>query len=319
MHRWLIVLPITTVMFLGIPAGSRAQQTHVTLGNHSLGESFTENIGSSWGFQSRGLSFNFGGGLQGGPGAANFGFSSRGPAGGFNFFGSFGQGANVGMTSQSPMVTVLDGQSGSFFDTSLTPFVLGVVPVVGGFAPMVAVGPGATTVQLPTFRTFGVSTSVAVPDQGTTTLGGVDRAADGQNQQGLPGSAKNSGIGSSRGANHTQVSATIHDFQKADQALLGAGAGVSAIQRKEPTVQALAAAQGSTAGQAAPSVNVARRLHAVEQDAENADARQWFERGQAAERDAEPAVAKIYYQMAARRATGEFKESVLARLLVIAR
>ena len=48
--------------------------------------------------------------------------------------------------------------------------------------------------------------------------------------------------------------------------------------------------------------------------ARSAEADDYFARGQQAEADGKMAVAKIYYQMAARRATGDLKQQVLARL-----
>ncbi len=44
------------------------------------------------------------------------------------------------------------------------------------------------------------------------------------------------------------------------------------------------------------------------------EADSFFARGQQAEADGKPNVAKIYYQMAARRATGDLKQQVQARL-----
>ena len=44
------------------------------------------------------------------------------------------------------------------------------------------------------------------------------------------------------------------------------------------------------------------------------EADSFFARGQRAEADGKPNVAKIYYQMAARRATGDLKQQVQARL-----
>jgi hypothetical protein len=317
MQIWPIVLPIgMAILVLGFPGGVRAQQSHVGLGYHSLGDSFSENIGISWGFSSHGVNFNFGGGLQTTPGAGTFGYSSVGPSGTFNFFATAGQSSSRSISSQSPGVTMMNGQSGAFSDTSLSPFVMGVVPVVGSFSPFGSIGSGvagASTVQLPAFGMFGTSTSVLVPDQGGTSLGGVDSAAGGQSQAGLPG-LRNSAIGSSRTAANTQVRATVHDFQKADAALLGAGAGMASAPAADRAARSLAAAASSSAGQAAPSVAEARRLHEAEQDAQNAEARQWFDRGQAAEQDGKVAAAKIYYQMAARRATGELRQSALARL-----
>ena len=63
------------ILTMVISRGVRAQQTHLGLGYHSVGESFSENIGTSWGFNSRGVSFNFGGGgLQSAPGAPTSAF-----------------------------------------------------------------------------------------------------------------------------------------------------------------------------------------------------------------------------------------------------
>ncbi len=47
------------------------------------------------------------------------------------------------------------------------------------------------------------------------------------------------------------------------------------------------------------------------------EADSFFARGQQAEADGKPNVAKIYYQMAARRATGDLKQQVQARLDVV--
>jgi hypothetical protein len=317
MRGWKIVLSIgAAIIPLAIAAGAQAQQSHVGLGFHSGSDSFSENMGTTWGFNSHGLNFNFGGGFQTTPGAATFGFSSVGPAGTFNFFATAGQSSGRSLSSQSPGLTTMNGQTGFVSDTSLTPFVMGVVPVVGSLAPMASAAPAvadASAVQLPTFGMFGASTSVWVPDQGAASLGGVSSASGGQIQAGLPG-LRNSAFGSSRTTGNSQVRATVHDFQKADAALLGAGAGMSFARREDPAARALAGASSSTAGQAAPSVAEARRLHEAEQDAQNAEAQQWFDRGQAAEQDAKPAAAKIYYQMAVRRASGELKQSALDRL-----
>ncbi len=46
----------------------------------------------------------------------------------------------------------------------------------------------------------------------------------------------------------------------------------------------------------------------------SAEAESYFARGQKAESDGKPSVAKIYYQMAARRASGDLKQQVQARL-----
>ena len=43
-----------------------------------------------------------------------------------------------------------------------------------------------TTVQLPTFATTSVSTTVSVPDGGTVLMGGIKRLAEGRNERGMP-------------------------------------------------------------------------------------------------------------------------------------
>ena len=46
----------------------------------------------------------------------------------------------------------------------------------------------------------------------------------------------------------------------------------------------------------------------------SAEAESYFSQGRQAETDGKPGVAKIYYQMAARRASGDLKQQVQARL-----
>ena len=82
----------------------------------------------------------------------------------------------------------------------------------------------AQTVQLPTFSFAGVSTTVLVPDRGAAYLGGINRASDGRSEFGVPGMTfpgfQNRGIGQDRSATSFWVTATIHDFDAMDQALL---------------------------------------------------------------------------------------------------
>ena len=68
---------------------------------------------------------------------------------------------------------------------------------------------------------------------------------------------------------------------------------------------------------APPPVNdlAAEQANRAARQATRADeADSFFARGQQAEADGKPAVAKIYYQMAARRATGDLKQQAQARL-----
>ena len=82
----------------------------------------------------------------------------------------------------------------------------------------------APTVQLPTFSFAGVGTTVMVPDGGAAYLGGINRASDGRSEFGVPGITfpgfQNRGIGQDRSTSSFWVTATIHDFDAMDQALL---------------------------------------------------------------------------------------------------
>jgi hypothetical protein len=76
----------------------------------------------------------------------------------------------------------------------------------------------------------------------------------------------------------------------------------------------MADAQASSAGRPVPSVAEARRLHRLDEGADSQEARVLFERGRAAEEGGKSGVAKIYYNMAARRAEGELRDQIQARL-----
>ena len=116
-----------------------AQQATVGTPLHSVSESFAERIGTQWGLNFRNGFIRFGG-----PGAAmppfgnfdpnsglNFGFGFRG--GDVNGFssGSFGQSFQRSLVSQTPVLTLSNGVPGYIGDASISPFVMGYVPVVG--------------------------------------------------------------------------------------------------------------------------------------------------------------------------------------------
>jgi hypothetical protein len=198
----------------------------------------------------------------------------------------------------------------------------------------------AQTVQLPTFSSTSVGTTVMVPDNGAAFLGGINRASTGRNEFGVPGLAipgfQSRGIGQDMSATNIWATATIHDFDAMDQAILsGAPTDGFASNRAPqwPAALDLPAAPRVAAGLRSDPVNLAGKWQAEPSPApvvsnvavEEADraarravrsteADTYFARGQQAETDGKPAVAKIYYQMAARRATDDLKQQVLARL-----
>lgn len=90
-----------------------------------------------------------------------------------------------------------------------------------------------TTIQLPTFDSFSISTSVLVPDRGSMILGGVDRSAYGSVTNGVPGLShlpyagrlfQNRAIGHEASSSTASVSAYIHDLQAMDEQLLAEAA-----------------------------------------------------------------------------------------------
>jgi hypothetical protein len=83
--------------------------------------------------------------------------------------------------------------------------------------------------------------------------------------------------------------------------------------------QRLAEAQEGSAGQPAISVAEARRLYARNSPEKqlNEKALSYFERGSEAEAAGKTHLAVLYYEMAARRATGQLKDRVLAKLAMI--
>jgi hypothetical protein len=199
----------------------------------------------------------------------------------------------------------------------------------------VAAGPApaqATAVQLPTYSFFSVDTTVSVPDSGSGFLGGMSQGQDSQNQFGFPLPLfGDRSIGSSRTAAGARVTATIHDFEAVDAALLGEPA--SSFAEHHRRAEAGADSQGrspaalagnwapkarqETASEAAAAVAAEAARRVALRQARADEAQKFFDRARQAETDGKPKVARIYYQMAARRASGELKQQALARLQAI--
>jgi hypothetical protein len=192
----------------------------------------------------------------------------------------------------------------------------------------------ATTVQLPTFSFFSTATTVSVPDGGSAYLGGINRASDGRNEFGVPllplRPFRNSAIGSQRSASSMRVTATIHDFEAMDEFLLNQPTEFRRLQG----LQSPAAMLGHTlqprlpnrspawepsalAGAEASTVATVAEIQARREQQRQSrltEAEQFYRRAQDAEEAGKASVAKIYYQMAARRATGELKQQALAKV-----
>ncbi|MEZ6093222.1 MAG: hypothetical protein R3C03_03140 [Pirellulaceae bacterium] len=155
-NSWGVVF-FLILIFGSAPVEILAQQIDVGLPFNSTGDSYFENHGVNFGFNIPGrlngagqgiVGFGFGNAISFGQNsaggaipsfggydpnsAANFGFASRGRGGGgFSLGFNFAKGSSRTATSTVPSMVVQNGMGGSMFDGQLTPFVTGVVPVVG--------------------------------------------------------------------------------------------------------------------------------------------------------------------------------------------
>ena len=185
--------------------------------------------------------------------------------------------------------------------------------------------PGAA-VQLPTYSFFTVNTTVLVPDGGSAYMGGVSRSQAGRSEYGSPLlPLRNVGIGSNTSASSVRVTATIHDFEAMDEALLGEPASSfaqnhrglgPASQQRSPVALAGNWMPKTTEEQAGPTdaIAEAKAGRVAAQQTRSDEAERFFQRAKAAESEGKTNVARIYYQMVARRGSGELKEQALARI-----
>jgi hypothetical protein len=192
-------------------------------------------------------------------------------------------------------------------------------------------------VQLPSFSFFSVSTTVMAPDSargyGRVYAGGIKRAADGRAEFGPPLARGNRGIGSERAAQGMTVSAQIHDLAEMDSILLSPEAREARAKRRAAAAAAIAAKPGDAsaadralheqaASRAEPIRSLAdiRRQREKVADAKEQEALALVERGQQAQAEGKTGVARIFYQMAARRlaelreADGDLKARVRSLL-----
>lgn len=165
-----------------------------------------------------------------------------------------------------------------------------------------------TTVQLPSFQFFTVSTSVLVPDRGTMSLGGISTAGTSALASGpfFPQSAS----GSTMNSSGMSISVQIHDMAELDAAVLAQTKSIGSSS---------SSSLAGTKSPASQSVAEAHRQHEQEVAAVDDQARDYYQRGLLAESNAQVGAAKVWYQMASRRATGAFKAEIDARLATLTR
>jgi hypothetical protein len=291
---------------------STGQQVTINTPFRTLNNSFFEQNGLSWGGNWRGMNFSFGnanlanpqfGGYQANAGL-NTNYAISGPHGQVNFSFFANQGARQSLVTQTPSVTVMNGQTGYFSDTSQTPFVISQIPVVGAFPggpmfnpwpyalpPANSTPPWMSNPRVQAMQQARADAQAAAADG--TDDGVVDAPAPQQRPAHRPVPPR---------PNVRAMNVAPEPAPAAPDVVRPGGAGK------------LIAAQASSAGRAAPSVAEARRLHEKEKAAADGDLRAILERGIAAEEDGKPGAAKVYYQMVIRRADGALKAEAQERL-----
>jgi hypothetical protein len=297
--------------FVLVTTAAPAQQATVSTPYHSMSEGFFENFGTNWGLNGRNWFFSFGGSPSqaappfGGfdPGAgANLGFGFRtGGMGGF-FSGNFSQGFRQSCVSQTPSLTLTNGYPGYVADASVSPFVISYVPVVGSFPRVGPPGP-VPPAMMPSPGASGVGHDAVLK-----ALQGVQARRAGTERMRSATRAQAEAARMNRPAQPNVQPRVVRDLQ-----LSGTGSRPTGAPADEPS-RKLAAARASSAGRPAPSVAEARRLRAAEQAAKNEEALKYIELGRNAEAKGKPNVARVYYQNAARRASGPLREQVLSRI-----
>jgi hypothetical protein len=292
----------------------QGQQVAIATPFHTVTDDFYERIGVNFGFNINAAPFNPNGGsqvvgllpdgsinpagsimfTQGGANSALPQFGGHDPAtdatlgfaalGGdasafFNFFA--GQGSNRTHVSQVPRVVIQNGTQGSISDTSQTPFVTGLVPVVGGYG-------------------FHVPTPYFPVMQASTYNPLHDRIRQYQAQQ----------------QRRQEAFVAGEPFEEASGAL--AVAPEATLSEADTLSLKVIESRGSTAGHGDLSVAEIKRLRAEQEAAKaqiaDAELLTLIERARGAEEAGKPGVAKIYYRQAASRATGETKQQLQQKI-----
>ncbi len=309
MSRNILLACASSVMILG--ATTAYAQRQVTIGSpfNITNNSFFEQNGVNFNFTSRGsVPLNgrsatvglgqfqaltpgpnfqqnnaalppFGGGIGNQPATLGFQVGGRNGTASFGLFA--GQGSNSSIVSQTPSVTVMDGQTGILSDTSQRPFVTGLVPVVG---ENVFGG-----ISLPKELSPGGQFYKSMLEERLSRLSDGINSPSIQSKPALPA------------ANVNQPAAGNVGNAPAASDPPAKGDAVDPISTK------LGKARDSSAGQPAPSVDDIRRARDANNLALQNEVRIYMDKARAAEDTGKFGMAKIYYDMAAAKADGELK------------
>lgn len=180
-------------------------------------------------------------------------------------------------------------------------FVLAAGPALAQSGPNV-------TLQLPSFQSTGVNTTVVVPDRGAAPLARERQAAYGRS---MYGPRRQSAIGSGQVSGGMQVTAQIHDQRAAEAELL------RDVRARRTNWQ-----RGSLAGRDEPdrptsnhplqSIAEIRRRQGSAESARTTESLQLLAEARRARAEGKAGAAAVYYQMAARRASAAERAAITA-------
>ena len=318
------------------PAQLSAQQVTIATPYNTVSEGFFEHMGMSWGLRGKNWNFSFGGSPMQAPpqfggfdpsAGANFGWG--GPNG--HFAANWSQGNRRTFTTQVPSVTVMNGGMGGVYDISQSPFVMGVVPVVGGFPMMGAyrpVNPALATAPIPGASNVGYEAVRNALNKARAERERLERLDD-QNIQPagnlLAEPSADDPVALNVRPRHTQnthedlvligsdfptdnpAQAPVDAFPPLDRNMPG-DAGIPTEGRR----------QASAAVRPVSKVPNGGQFKAQEEKSLNPEALTYINRARSAETEGNASTARVYYQMAARRASGELKNRILARIDALA-
>ncbi len=196
-------------------------------------------------------------------------------------------------------------------------------------------GQAPTTVQLPTFQQFSLQTSVVAPDRGSMVLGGVNRAASGSSSTGTPGLShlpgasrlfRNRAIGSESSSTQASVSVWVHDLKAMDEAILAEAAArrngspltASSTSPRTAGNIPLVSSSPTPQGDSTLSLRAIRAQQRAEDQQREEEALELLAQGDKAESEGKPGVARLFYQMAARRSPATMTAAVQSRLRLLA-
>jgi hypothetical protein len=180
----------------------------------------------------------------------------------------------------------------------------------------------AQVVQLPAFEFFGASTTVVVPDRGGLTAASVARGRAASGRRGMPVGPRANDLFASRQATGLGVTATVHDLAELDRQIL-ARAPRATIGAKPAAQRGVLALQKENSSATRPAASLAsiraERAAGNRGGGKDADAQKYLEQAETARAEGAPALARMYYQMAARRTSGELSGQIAARLASLER